>query len=496
VSETKNANGNGSGLSLKGNGIILVLLSFTAMMVMFIEIMLVPALPIIAQDFNDTSGWISWVLSVYLLVGAVATPLLGRLGDIYGKKKVLVIAMAVYILALAGCSISWSLPSLIGFRAVQGIGMGMFPLAFGIVRDTFSKDNVPVAIGVISAMFSVGVSIGLLGGGYIVSVLSWRDCFYIVTPLFVVLAFLVSRLIKDGHVKTSGSLDVPGAAMLGGSVFAFLLALNRGSDWGWESAAIIGLFAASVILLAVFILWERRTPDPVIRLKLFANRGIMGANITSVFAGVSMFLMFQTLPFFLMSPTAVGGLALADAFIVGVYMFPSAGGQLVFAPLAGILGRKIGPDKVLAAGMAILFASYMLLIQFHRTELGIMLSMLVAGIGLGFVMVSLINLVALSSSQKEFGVASGMNTLFRVIGGSIGPVLGSVILAGFMVSWNPPGSPASVTVKIASETGYVWAWTVGAICAIIGMIAALVFRSTEGSSFTETPEGSPAATQE
>lgn len=131
------------GLSLDGNGMILIILASMAMMVMFIEIMLVPALGIIAQEFEDSSNWISWVLAVYLLVGAVATPIIGRLGDIYGKKKILIFSMSIYIVALIGCSVSWDLTSLIAFRAVQGIGMGMFPLAFGIVRDTSPPNRSP-----------------------------------------------------------------------------------------------------------------------------------------------------------------------------------------------------------------------------------------------------------------------------------------------------------------------------------------------------------------
>src|SRR5512137_866335 len=178
-------------LSLKGNGIILAILAAMAMMVMFIEIMLVPALPHIAMEFPEDSEWVSWVLSAYLLSGAVATLLLGRFGDIYGKKRVMIFALSVYCVGLIGCAVSWSMGSLIVFRAVQGVGMGVFVLAFGIIRDTFPGRLIPVAIGLVSAMFSVGVSIGLLAGGYIVSRLSWRDAFYIVIPLMITLTILV-----------------------------------------------------------------------------------------------------------------------------------------------------------------------------------------------------------------------------------------------------------------------------------------------------------------
>ncbi len=187
-------------LTLKGPGVILIILAFIAMMVMFIEIMLVPALPTIAMEFPDESQWVSWVLSAYLLTGAVATPLLGRLGDIYGKKKVMMLSMIGYTIGLMGCAFSTSMVMLIAFRAVQGIGMGMFPLAFGIIRDNFPKRLIPVAIGVVSAMFSVGVSIGLLAGGLIVEYFDWRTAFDIVWPLMSLLTVVVYFVDQDdGH---------------------------------------------------------------------------------------------------------------------------------------------------------------------------------------------------------------------------------------------------------------------------------------------------------
>jgi MFS family permease len=247
-------------LSLKGNGIILAILAGIAMMVMFIEIMLVPALPHIAAEYPQDATWVSWVLSAYLLSGAISTLLLGRLGDIYGKKRVLLIALAGYIIGILGSAFSWSMGSLIAFRAIQGIGMGMFVLSFGIIRDTFPKRLIPVAIGLISAMFSVGVSIGLLAGGYIVSVLSWRDSFYIVAPLMVVMAILVWLFVKDNNLRTPSTIDFVGAGLISGGVLFFLLALTQGESWGWLSAGIIAMFAASLVLISVFI-WYRSSPS-------------------------------------------------------------------------------------------------------------------------------------------------------------------------------------------------------------------------------------------
>lgn len=467
-----------SELSIRGNGRILILLAAMAMMVMFIEIMLVPALPIIAQEYPQDSDWVSWVLSVYLLVGAVATPIAGKLGDLYGKKKMMVVTMAVYTAGLVGCGFSWSMPSLIFFRGIQGIGMGMFPLAFGIVRDTFPKRAVPVAVGIISAMFSIGVSVGLVGGGFMVSRLSWRDCFYLIAPLFVFFTVMTYRLIEESPIRYEGKVDLPGAAMLGGGVFTFLFGLTQGEAWHWDSRVItVFLISGAVILL--FIIWERRTPSPIISLDLMANKEILCSNTVAIFIGLSMFLMFQTLPFLLMSPVEVGGLGVDDAFMVGVYMSPSAVAQLFMGPMAGVFSRKRGARWVLSIGTTIFLVGFIMLILFHSSVVEIMLDVFIAGSGLGLAMVGLINLIVQGSPQEQFGIASGMNSLFRVIGGSVGPVLAAVIMAQFTVSWIPPGM-SSIVVELTSESGYVWAWTAGAIFAFIGLVFSIALKSDKG----------------
>ena len=461
-----------------GNWKILAILASVAMMVMFIEIMLVPALPYVGADF-DNFGWISWVLSIYLLVGAVATPLAGRLGDMYGKKKIMVYVMCIYIIGLLGSGFSLDIsrallgePSifvLIFFRGIQGIGMGMFPLAFGIIRDTFPKEKIPTAIGTVSAMFSVGVSLGLLGGGYITSVGHWYDAFHVVVPFFIVLTVLTVFLIKDPVVFKKGSLDLTGATTLGLGVFSLLLGLTQGQEWGWTSPIILGLFLLSLLMFALFVKMELRTKDPIVRLSMFKNRGVLDASVTAIFIGFCMFLMFQTLPFFLETPKAAGGFfGISDTFVIGLYMFPSAIAQLIFGPLGGILSKKIGADKVLMAGLAIMALGFTTLVFMHTDWVGIVVSIFIAGAGMALCMVSMINLVVVTCKQSEFGVASGMNTLFRVVGGAVGPVLAVVILSNY--------TKIFMGRAMYSESGYVATWIVGAVFSVVGLVCAILLR--------------------
>jgi EmrB/QacA subfamily drug resistance transporter len=466
-------------LSLRGNGIILLEMAFIALMVMFIEIMLVPALPGIAMQYPEDAEWVSWVLSAYLLVGAVATPIIGRLGDMYGKKRVMVLSMVAYTIGLIGCGLSWSLPSLIAFRALQGVGMGIFPLAYGIVRDTFPSRMIPMAIGIISSMFSIGVSIGLLGGGWIVETYDWKTAFDVVWPLMALTTLLVFFTIKESPVRKNLKLDWLGTFLLGGGVFVLLFDLTQGEEWGWTEPVTIGMFILSAVLIVSFIFWEKRIKNPIVSMRLMAHRGIAGANFAALFVGLGMFMLFQSLPYFLMSSEAVGGLAIDNTFTVGLYMFPSAVAQLLFAPMIGRWSRKIGADATLAIGMVLMTIGYGLIVLFHANELQIMATMFVFGAGLGFAMVSLISVVAMASPKQDFGVASGMNTLFRIVGGSVGPVIGAAIMATFVVSMNV----GPVMMDVTSEDGYVWTWIAGMAFCLVGFLVTVMFRPGKGLDY-------------
>jgi MFS family permease len=465
------------------NTVILLVLASMALIVMFCEIMIVPALPTMARDFPTQASWLPWVLSIYMLVGAVATPLAGKLGDIYGKKKILVYVMSIYLIALLGAGFSVEISEalfgtpdifvLLFFRAMQGVGMGMFTLSFGIVRDTFPREKVPVAIGMISAMFSVGVAVGLVVGGYITSVAKWSDAFHAILPFFFVLTVAAAYLVKDARIVHGGSLDIPGAFTLGIGVTALLLGLTQGDTWGWTDPATLALFATFAVAIAVFVAIELRSKDPIVRPSLLANRGVLGGNVVALFVGICMFMVYQTLPYFLETPIEIGGYyGLSDTFTVGLYMLPSAIIQLFVGPFGGKMSRKMGPSNVLAIGMAIMTAGFLSLVFLNADFWQLTISMIIFGAGTALCMVSMVNVVVESCPQSEFGVASGMNTLFRIVGGSIGPVLAAVILSANIVEYNV----GPITIDLYAIDGYITAWWVGFAFAVIGLVAAIVLR--------------------
>lgn len=454
--------------------LVLVLLTFTAMMTMFVEMMLVPALPVIARQFPGYDQWIPWLFSVYLLVGAVFNPIMGKLGDMHGRKKILIITMCIYALGLIGCCFSTTFEQLLLFRAVQGIGLAMFPLAYGIIRDTFPREKVPVAIGLVSAMFSVGVSIGLLCGGWIVSVFNWQYCYYIVTPLFLVMIPFYIYYVQDGGVMgVKRDLDVAGALLLSTAIITLLLALTLWESYSAGSWTIAVLSVLAVLSLLAFIKIERGVSDPLIKLTLLSGKG-KGAHLTSFVFGIAMFMLFQILPYFLSTPESLGGFGVTDTFQIGLIMLPVAVMGMIVGPMAGRWCRCHGSSRILATGMGVFSLGILFMILAHGTILDIIIGISLAGIGNALVMVSVINVVVETTPPEDFGIASGMNTLFRVIGGSIGPVLGTSILAGFAVEvLVAPG----ITMTAYSIDGYVWTWVVAFIVMVIGTVAAFKLRT-------------------
>ena len=251
----------------------------------FVETMLVPALPTISEELKASSSDLAWVLTGYIC-RVVTIPIVGKMGEMWGRKRVLLSIMLVYMLGLAGAAVSWDLLSLIVFRAVQGIGMSAVPLLMGMAMDMLPSRMVPVGIGLISAMIGVGAATGLVVGGVLVALLGWKECFWVVLPVVALPLIIVNRFIPDVQQRRPARMDAFGAGLLGIAVLSLLLALSQGEMWGWTSAPTIGLLAAAAVLFAAFVTQERRCQEPMIRLELLRNRNISVAYINMFFIGM------------------------------------------------------------------------------------------------------------------------------------------------------------------------------------------------------------------
>jgi MFS family permease len=331
----------------------------------------------------------------------------------------------VFLLGCAGCAAAWNIWSLITFRAVSGLGAGVFPLSFSIIRDEFPPEKIGVGIGAVSAVFGVGGGGGLVLAGVIVDHLSWRWLFIVGSAITAVAVVLVHRFVPESPIKTPSRVDVPGAVLLSLALIALLLGLSEGEAWGWTSPRIVGLF---VVSLALFVGWgflETRVSEPLVDMHMLAHRPVLFTNVTAMIAGFAMFGTFVLIPNFVETghglPADVAakldyGFA-ASATRAGLYLLPSSITLLFSGPLAGRIGTRIGFKWPLAIGMGIVALAAGGMCVLHSQPWHIWLNLALLGVGFGFAFASMATLIAENVRPEETGVVTGVNTVMRSIGG-------------------------------------------------------------------------------
>src|SRR5207302_1413246 len=321
--------------------------------------MVIPALPTLQHDLHTTTTWVTWVLTVYLLVASVATPLLGRLGDQYGKERLLVISLLIFLAGCVGCAAAWNIWSLIAFRALSGAGAAVFPLSFSIIRDEFPPEKVGVGIGLVSAVFGIGGGFGIVLSGLIVDNLSWRWLFVVGAANIAVALVLVQRFVPESPIKSPSRVDLVGASLLSGGLVAMLIALTEGESWGWTSSRISLLFAAAAAFLLAWGMAELRVTDPMVDMRMLAVRQVLFTNVTAIVSGFAMFGTFVLVPNFVETPHGLASSVQRlvhfgfDASVTkaGLYLLPSSVALLFAGPLAGLIGRRVSSKWPLAIGL-------------------------------------------------------------------------------------------------------------------------------------------------
>jgi EmrB/QacA subfamily drug resistance transporter len=431
------------------------------------QTMVIPALPALQHDLHTTTTWVTWVLTIFLLVASVATPVLGKLGDQYGKERILTIALAVFLVGCIGAAAAWNIWSLIAFRAVQGAGGAVFPLSFSIIRDEFPPEKVGVAIGLISATFGVGGGFGIVLSGLIVDNFSWRWLFVVGAVGIGAAVVLVHRFVPESPVKTPSRVDSVGATLLSLGLVSMLLALTEGEDWGWSSGRILGLAAAAVVFLLLWGLAELRVPEPMVDMRMLARRQVLFTNLTALVAGFAMFGSFVLVPNFVETPHNVSAHVArlvdygfgASTTTAGLYLLPSSVALLFAGPLAGLMGRRTGAKWPLAAGLAFVAASAASLAEWHDHPWQILAAMPVLGLGVGFAYAAMAVLITEAVRPTETGVATGMNTVMRTVGGVVGGQVGAALLAAHTIPR---------TGGVPSVVGFEVAFAISAVAALVG----------------------------
>jgi MFS family permease len=426
---------------------VLAVLSSLATMVMYAETMLIPALPDLIDEFNVSYSTSSWILSAYLIPGAVMTPIAGKLSDIYGRKKVLLVIMAVYAVGISMAGFAENIYFLFVSRAIQGIGIAMFVIAFSIIRDQFPRDRISIGQGIISSMFASGAVIGLLMGGFIISNFGWRATFLSAVPITIILFIIIWRFKYDAKAPpadkvkqyVSRTVDIKGAITLALFVASFLLALTLlETGQGFNMANMAAFLTIGIVSLVVFIVVERRSKEPLVDLRLIVHKVILPANLIIMVVGFSMFMVFQTIPVLVRNPTPLGfG---GDAAAVGYTQLPFAIVLLVFGPTSGLIVSKLGSVKPIIMGTAITAAGFFGLVAFHEGWAAVAVNLAILSTGLSLTNVGAMNVTILATPSEFIGMSLGMTNLLRILGSSVGPALAGVYMQTFQSTMEVAGT--------------------------------------------------------
>ena len=468
----------------------LTLLAVVCVSYVLQQTLVVPALPTIGRDLDTSTTWATWIFTGFLLSSAVATPLIGKLGDTYGKKRLLVIVMVIFAVGTIGAALSTSIAMLILARALQGAAGAIFPLAFGIVRDELPPEKVGMALGLLSATLGIGAGIGLVLSGVVLESFSWQWLFWF-GALPVILALPpVWFLLPESRVRTPSRVDWWGALTMSVGLGALLIALSEGEHWGWLSATTLGLFAFSVVVLVLWVWVELKVPEPMVAMGMMRDRGVMWANIVAIIVGFSMYGTFLLVPTFVqMGAGLPDSLASridygfgASVIVAGLFLVPSSIAMLIVGPLGGALEPRLGAKALTGAGSVVLGLGGLMLALFHTEGWEIILAMTLIGIGVALVYAMLAKLIIDRVSPQVTGVAIGVNTVMRTIGGVIGAQVGAALLSSITI----PGT------DLPAEEAFTATFLVAACVAFLGAIAVLRVPGRGARAQAGAPVAEPA----
>jgi EmrB/QacA subfamily drug resistance transporter len=397
----------------------------------------IPALTSIQHSLHTTETGVTWLLTGYLLSASVATSILGRLGDMYGKERLLIVTLAILAAGTILSALSTSLVPMIVGRVIQGAGGGIFPLAFGIVRDEFPRDRVAGSIGVLSSTLGVGGGLGVVLGGIIVQNLDYHWLFWIPLIVMVVAGVATWRVVPESPVRVPGKVNWLAAALMTIGFCAVLIAISETITWGWGSARTLGLLAAGIVVTGIWIVVEIRSEEPLIDMTMMRIRGVWTTNLVAFLVGAGMYASFLIYPQFAQLPRSTGFGFGASVVTAGLYLLPGALGMSLLGSAAGRFARRYGSKLAVIIGSAVVAFCFAFFAVLHRYPYEMLISTALMGVGMGLAFAALGNLSVQAVPPHQTGVATGMNTVMRTLGGALGGQIVATLIADNVVHGLP-----------------------------------------------------------
>jgi MFS family permease len=455
----------------------LLALTATVLLVSYVETMILPGVPIIQKDLSTTATIASWITSIVLLVGAIVSPLFGKFGDLYGKKKIIIITLAFYTAGVAIAGFSTSIYFLLFARAIQGVGVAMIPLALALLTDVFPKEQLAAAQGTIAGSAAISMALGLVLGSYVVQDFGWQMAFHSAAILSVILLVIVVAVLKRDTVgSTHAEVDYRGAFVFALGIALILLYFTEGSTLGWLSAEVLAFLISGLALTVLFFVLESKVAEPLIQLRLLRVRNVLIANLITIVTGVVNFLAFFAFIYYAESPMPFGlGF---DALTTGLTLAPATVVMFIVGIIAGRIVSKTGPKRILFTGATVSILGFVLFEVNRAMPIAVMVDIMVAFAGIVALVVPVVNMISVSLPKESISVGQGLNATLNQIGGAIGPVLTTTIIATYTKQLTSLVNGKTVIVAVfSSATAFNIIFAVAIAFSTICMLLTLTIRN-------------------
>jgi MFS family permease len=464
----------------------LIILSCLGLIVMFDETMILPAIPDFIRDFNISYSTSSWLLSAYLIAAAVMTPIGGKLSDIYGKKKILLIVMAIYAVGIMAGRFATNIEFMLAARVAQGVGMAMFPIAFGIIREVLPEKKLAIGQTIFSSTFSGGAVVGLIGGAAIIQNFGWQATFLAILPAAIALWLIIVRYVHvnshaaamevgNDKLMNDRTIDIKGAILLAGTIISFLAGitlLESSNSSGGTGYQVVIFFVTSGLSLAAFIVIEKKVHSPLLDFKVMTSKSFLPPTIILMLVSMSIFMVYMTIPVMVRSPEPLGfG---GDAVAVASVQLPFMVVLLIGTIMSGFILNRVKNTKLTLIGTVISAIGFFILFMFHSNESMVSIGLSILAAGLSLSITGAFNVILLSVPIQVTGIALGMTLLLNLVGMSVGPAI-----AGIFQQMNQ-GAVQGVPGLFPTESAYNLIFITAALVSIasVAMAYSVVRRKT------------------
>ncbi|MFE3505775.1 MFS transporter [Kitasatospora sp. NPDC059160] len=457
----------------RGSTPLILALGLAAMVVAMAQTQVVPILALLQKELHTGAAGVSWVTTAALLSAAVFTPLLGRVGDQFGKKRTLLAVLAVMVVGSVIAATTTSLALLIIGRVLQGSATAIFPLALSVIRDEVPQEKLHGAMALVSGTLAFGSGLSLVATGLLTqgSHPDYHLVFWFSTALTVLALAAVAVVVPHGGSPTGGRVDVLGALTLAVFLVLLLLGISQGHEWGWSSARTLGSLAGSAVFAALWVLVERRVRNPLVDMRMFVHRQVLFTNLTGLFVGFASFAQFIGISYLVQMPGRLTGYGFTASVLRASveYLLPSALIALAAAPVGGLLVRRIGARSTLAVGALIGVAGFAWLAFGHGAEAAVITAGMLTGIAISFGYAAMPALIAASVPLEQTGIANGINSISRSVGSSIASAVVTSLLASKTVSYAALGGAA-----LPAESQFTLSFVIAAVALLLAAGVAMV----------------------